>query len=100
MDVRRQLDETLRALVFALPVYDGRMWSYYDAAGAVASPFYQRLHVAQLQALSMTFPQYSREFDTCRRRMDRQLGSRSITLIAVARKALQKLVAPPAGLLR
>jgi heparosan-N-sulfate-glucuronate 5-epimerase len=90
-DVSQQLSDTLKALVSYLPRYDIGFWSLYDHAGTLASPFYHRLHIAQLQALEMTFTDHQSAFSDLRARFQSQLQSRANVARAVATKAVQKL---------
>ena len=43
----------LSSLIKFLPLFDHKYWSMYDLSGRIASPFYHRLHIAQLEALYM-----------------------------------------------
>ena len=45
------MEKTLNSLVMALPQFDNGYWSMYDLDGRIASPFYHRLHIAQMSAL-------------------------------------------------
>jgi len=45
------LDVTLKALEDELDNYDCGYWSYYDQCGNLASTFYHKLHIAQLNVL-------------------------------------------------
>lgn len=45
------LNITLKTLEGELVNYDCGYWSYYDQCGHLASPFYHRLHIAQLNVL-------------------------------------------------
>ncbi len=45
------LDRTTASLEQTLPQFDRGYWSMYDLDGRIASPFYHRLHIAQMQAL-------------------------------------------------
>lgn len=94
------LDRTLSALCLWLPRYYGSYWSLYDTQGALASPFYHHLHIAQLSALEMAFPERAPQFAHARQRFERQAASRLWTLRAVFAKAAQKLRQPPPGILR
>lgn len=76
-----------------LPQFDTGYWSYYsNASKRLASPFYHRLHLSQLEALSRTCS------DTRLTEVkDRWAAYEKNTLFkswAVARKALQKLREP------
>ena len=43
--------KSISSLLNKLEVYDCGYWTYYDEQVKIASPFYHRLHIAQLQAL-------------------------------------------------
>jgi hypothetical protein len=90
------LQATLAALVDGLPAFDAGWWSRYDTAGHLASPFYHRLHVAQLTALERTFPGESAPARALGTRWRRALGSRRQQGRAVIQKALQQMAEPPA----
>ncbi len=90
------LRATLAALLDQLPAFDAGWWSRYDTAGHLASPFYHRLHVAQLTALERTFPVESAPARALRARWQRALGSPVQRARAVIQKAAQQLSAPPA----
>lgn len=94
-EVRETLESTLSALVTRLRDYDAGFWSYYDTSGALASPFYHRLHIAQLKALELTYPKHVASFRTLRETFERQVASRSKRTRAVALKSYQKLINPP-----
>jgi len=100
IDIDRALNETLRALSVYLPRYDAGYWSYYDTSNNLSSPFYHKMHIAQLQALEMTFPGVEAIARLYREKFERQ-WSRSINkLRAVIKKGLQKLCNPPEIILR
>ncbi|MBE3576267.1 MAG: thioredoxin [Limnochordales bacterium] len=89
------LEESLKTLVTYLPRYNAGYWSYYDLSGNLASPFYHRLHVAQLIALEKTFPKYSSAFGEIRRIFIRQESLQVNRIRAVILKAYQKVKNPP-----
>ncbi len=89
------LQGTLRSLVRALPSYDAGYWSYYDSAAAIASPFYHRLHIAQLQALACTFPEYSPSFSSMAAQFEGYMLHKSFQIRAVLLKIGQKMQRPP-----
>jgi heparosan-N-sulfate-glucuronate 5-epimerase len=97
-DAREALDDTLSALLARLDVYDAGFWSFYDTSGVLASPFYHRLHIAQLKALGLSFPEHAEQFERVRETFQGQLASRSNVARAVALKSYQKLRRPPEGL--
>lgn len=50
-EARRILDLTLRTLERDLPSYDLGYWSKYEDKKRIASPFYHKLHIAQLRVM-------------------------------------------------
>ena len=50
-DVYGVLCKTLESLKRKLPVFDTGFWSKYDAGKRVCSPFYHKLHIAQLTTM-------------------------------------------------
>jgi hypothetical protein len=64
----QSLEETLMTLANRLPDFDTGYWSQYDLGGRLASPFYHKLHIAQLQSLADTFPNQSAVFATTAKR--------------------------------
>lgn len=50
-DIERKMNMSLHSLVRYLPQFSNKLWSKYDLAGNIASPFYHHLHIAQLQAM-------------------------------------------------
>ena len=99
-EVQEALVANLNALLACLPQYDAGFWSLYDASGALASPSYHRLHIAQLRALELAFPEHAWAFAKSRAAFERQLASRSNRTRAVLMKAYQKLRHPPEVVLR
>lgn len=49
------LQKTLETLKRKLPGFDAKYWSKYDEADHICSPFYHRLHIAQLRAMHDLF---------------------------------------------
>ena len=45
------LEKTLETLKCKLPEYDIAYWSKYDAGRNICSPFYHKLHIAQLRVM-------------------------------------------------
>jgi hypothetical protein len=83
------------ALLEMLPRFDVGWWSLYDTSRHLASPFYHRLHVAQLIALERAFPVDGPQVATVRMRWEAALASRWSTTRAIAAKASQQLRTPP-----
>ena len=50
---KKYFEDSLELLADFLPKYDAGDWSLYDLSGNYASPFYHRLHIAQLKALTI-----------------------------------------------
>jgi heparosan-N-sulfate-glucuronate 5-epimerase len=94
-DARDALNASLDALTARLHMYDAGYWSFYDTSGALASPFYHRLHIAQLEALELSFPERAERFRKLREAFQRQLGARLKKAKAVTLLGLQKLRHPP-----
>jgi len=92
------LDESLEALLQMLPDFDAGWWSRYDTDGHLASPFYHRLHVAQLDALEQTFPAHAARIAPTRLRWERALDSRLKMARAILTKSRQQLLDPPQGI--
>jgi hypothetical protein len=93
-EMSQALRITTRTLADWLPRFDCRFWSRYDSAGMIASPFYHRLHIAQLDVLAQVFPEHI-EFSQWRNHFSEQLRSTFKTGYAVSRKIVQKLTHPP-----
>jgi hypothetical protein len=93
------LCETVSALVARLPLYQGSYWSFYDTRRNLASPFYHRLHIAQLRAFEAAFPERAIAVRPVRERFERQ-DARFNRLLAIGIKAAQKLKDPPEVILR
>ncbi len=49
--VNAVLDQTLATLKRQLPQFDAKYWSNYDAGHHICSPFYHKLHIAQLRVM-------------------------------------------------
>jgi hypothetical protein len=98
--VSEKLEASLSALTQLLPRYDAGFWSRYDLSGHLASPFYHQLHQAQLQMLSVAFPQYAAQFDPVCARFAAQSASRLGATRAFLIKSWQKLREPPAVVVR
>lgn len=83
---------SLNTLKRHLHQYDTGYWSYYDAQGHLASPFYHDLHIHQLSALAMVDKDWI--LTECR---DRWIGYQrrwSSRIRALGLKAMQKLHDP------
>jgi heparosan-N-sulfate-glucuronate 5-epimerase len=94
-DASAALAGSLGCLVALLPKFDAAYWSYYDIRKSLASPFYHRLHIAQLRSLEGTFASAAPDFRRTRVRFERQLDSVVGRSRAVVAKTLQKLGETP-----
>jgi len=97
----REFDRGARALAARLPLYETTFgWSRYDLYphrfANVASPFYHRLHVAQLRATAILRPDLA-ELSSRAGRWQAALHSLPGTAIAVSRKAAFRLLQPRGG---
>jgi hypothetical protein len=54
-EYKEVLEKTLNTLNRSISQFDNGFWSMYDFNGMIASPFYHNLHIAQLEALYLTF---------------------------------------------
>lgn len=70
------------------------------AKGILVSPFYPRLHIAQLEALELTYPEHESQFGKLRKSFDEHLTSPLNVTRAVAMKGYQELQHPPEELKR
>ena len=94
-----RLDETLERtvprLASRLPRFDAGYWSRYVEEGTIASPFYQRLHIAHMAALMHTFPSEEPAFARFHDRLVDQMSSPWSHGRAVGVKIIEKLRSPP-----
>lgn len=49
------ISQAVNSLIHYLPKFDNGFWSRYDLDNRIASPFYHKLHIAQLEALFLSF---------------------------------------------
>jgi heparosan-N-sulfate-glucuronate 5-epimerase len=94
------LDASLGCLVALLPRFDASYWSYYDLRNSVASPFYHRLHIAQLRSMERTFTSSAPLLRPTRVRFERQLDSLIGRSRAIVAKSRQKLSESPRPMLK
>jgi heparosan-N-sulfate-glucuronate 5-epimerase len=93
-EVAEVLNASVDTLARQLPKFDRGFWSLYALQGQIASPFYHRLHIAQLEAITLAFPAAASEVSAVLRRFVEQGQSRLGKTHAVAVKAAQKLRQP------
>ncbi|HDH44648.1 MAG TPA: thioredoxin [Thermococcus sp.] len=100
LEAHKLLEDSLQTLITYLPRYNAGYWSFYDLQGNLASPFYQRLHIAQLEALELAFPEHAEVFCRYRYEFSRQMTSWINCGRAIVVKAWQKLKNPPEVVLK
>ena len=93
--IEKALHDTISALTASLPIFDAGYWSFYDSGGTLASPFYHRLHIAQLRSLQKTFPGQSETFRQVADHFELQLAKGVDRVRAIVTKGYQKLRNPP-----
>lgn len=88
-EVKVILDSATKALANSISIYDKKYWSRYNLSGMISSPFYHRLHIAQLNVLYMQtgevlFKHYADKWAS-------YLSNPMFKLFAFVAKALQKI---------
>lgn len=83
------LNQSLNSIERYLPKFSSNTWSYYDVNHTLTSPFYHRLHIAQMQAMfALTkrpiFEEYANKWES-------QLKNPFLKSYAFVRKAAQKI---------
>ena len=83
------LEKSLNTLEAMLPSFSCSYWSLYDVKGKMASPFYHRLHIAQMQAMYILtghdiFDLYAKKWNT-------YLNKPTYKTVAFVKKAFQKI---------
>lgn len=84
------LDKAVKSLIKYLDEFDNGYWSMYDMEGKITSPFYHNLHIAQLEALYLTFD--NMKFKEIQQRFENYRGKRINRRRAFIKKALQKII--------
>ena len=73
-EVKRIADATAKSISKLLPEYDLGYWSRYDLTKRISSPFYHKLHIAQLQVMydltgDVIYKQYAQKWMKCERNL-------------------------------
>ena len=90
VQVQRVLEATLTSLRKRLPAFDMKYWSKYEDGKRVCSPFYHKLHIAQMNVMYDLFSdEVYREYA---RKWEKDQNSVWKPKIAFVRKAIQKLL--------
>lgn len=86
---KQLLERSEEALTSTLSIFTCGYWSMYDTNGKIASPFYHRLHIAQMQAMYMVTNKAI--YDKYARKWKHNLNNPFYKTIAFIRKAWQKI---------
>jgi len=86
------LHNTLKTLEEDIKKYDSGYWSYYDRCGHLTSPFYHRLHIAQLEVLYDLFG--IEIFNTMSKKWQTYLNNYFNKSRAIVKKVWQKIKEP------
>lgn len=89
-EVQAVLDATLSSLKKKLPDFDSKYWSKYEDGKKICSPFYHKLHIAQLKAMHDLFgdPIYKEYADKWQRYQDNFWCPK----VAFIKKTVQKIL--------
>ena len=87
---REAMEASCRALIASLPLFSTNYWSNYDLGGRTASPHYQIIHIAQLQAMYQLtgYPEFAEYADRWLRYQKNPLNK----YMAFMKKAFQKVL--------
>lgn len=86
---KKLLEQSLNSLIKYLPKFEHKIWSKYNLANNITSPFYHNLHIAQMKAMydltnNQTFKQYMNLWE-------RQQNNKLFYITAFVIKAYQKI---------
>ena len=83
------LDKSCDSMIKYLPKFSCKIWSIYDLNNAITSPFYHRLHIAQMQAMfALTDRAVFNEYAI---KWEKQLHNPIYKSLAFMKKAFQKI---------
>jgi len=94
------LQDSLMALKNSIAGYSAGFWSFYDTDKNLSSPFYHRLHIAQLMSVEKAFSDNTGEFVRIRVLFEKQYSDFLNRCRAVAVKVFQKILNPPDVILK
>ena len=88
-EYRKIMDKSCNSILNYLPRFSNGYWSIYDLNGNITSPFYHRLHIAQMEAMfiltkNVVFKQYA---DRWRKQLKNPINKG----VAFTVKAIQKI---------
>lgn len=81
---------TINTIASNLSLFDCKYWSKYNLAGNISSPFYHKLHIAQLKVLYMITG--NRVFFEYAARWEKQLSNKLYFGYAFLKKCIQKIM--------
>lgn len=81
---------TIKTMAKKMPEFDTGYWSYYNLGHALTSPFYHRLHIAQVKVMFKLTGE--KAFETYAIRWQNQLNNPFKKLIAFIAKTIQKII--------
>ena len=84
------MEQSCESLISSLPRFTRKFWSLYDTAGHIASPHYQTIHIAQMQAMDQLtgreeFQRYAEFWTRCQE-------NKLYKALAFGIKAYQKII--------
>ncbi len=87
---KEMLEKSCDSMEKYLPKFSNNIWSIYDLTGRITSPFYHRLHIAQMEAMyTLTNRPIFEEYAN---RWNRQLNNPLYKSVAFCIKAYQKII--------
>lgn len=81
-------DKSVQSIIDLLPKFDAKYWSMYDTQKHIASPFYHRLHIAQLKVMYNITKR--EEFNDYAKLFESYLNNKLYHSKAFIKKAIQK----------
>jgi hypothetical protein len=87
---KQALQRTLGTIVKILPKFRLSYWSLYSLDGLIASPFYHKLHIAQMQAMFLLTKEQI--FNDYAIRWEKQSNNALYKALAFTKKAIQKIL--------
>lgn len=88
--IKQFYDKTIFTLIKELPNYDLGYWSKYDLEKKIASPFYHKLHIAQLNVLfDLTQDEIFKRYESLFKKYNKNLFYKTISFIY---KGIQKIM--------
>jgi len=90
INIQKLYNDSVSTLILYLPRFSNRFWSNYNLGGSIASPFYHRLHIAQMKVMyQLTKNEIFNSF------AERWMGNdknKFFKILAFVKKAYQKIL--------